>query len=135
MGLALFRFFCATPRLMARTLVRRMMPGMSSRRARRDMALVLFSAVRARALSLSWISPRCAVEVSSLIIGNDSGVITRLLSIGSGRGMRIESRAGARPVCTTINTSLSPGLALFLSRSSRACSSSGVFGRSSAALR
>ncbi|PAV68771.1 hypothetical protein WR25_24802 [Diploscapter pachys] len=77
----------------------------------------------------------CAVEVSSLMIGNDNGVITRLSWIGSGSGMRIESRAGARPVCTTISTSLSPALALFLSSSSSAWSSSGVFGRSSAALR
>ncbi len=40
-GLTLFRFFWAMPRLIARTLLRRMMPGMSSRSARLDMAVVL----------------------------------------------------------------------------------------------
>ncbi|MNF14432.1 hypothetical protein D3C80_2166540 [compost metagenome] len=69
-----------------------------------------------------------------MINGNDNGVITRLPLIGKGRGMRIESRDGARPLCTTIRMSLSSLLA-GLSRSRRACSSNGVLGRSSAALR
>ncbi|MNC79218.1 hypothetical protein D3C75_1316390 [compost metagenome] len=70
-----------------------------------------------------------------MITGNDSGVITRLPLIGNGSGMRTESRAGARPLWITISTSLSVVFAAGLSSSSRACSSSGVFGRSSAALR
>src|SRR3546814_2406927 len=42
-GLVSLICFCATPRVIARTVVRKMMPGMSSRRPRRDMAVVLLS--------------------------------------------------------------------------------------------
>ncbi|MNN38492.1 hypothetical protein D3C81_1524910 [compost metagenome] len=126
--------FCATPLVIARTVVRRMIPGMSSRRARRDIAVVLLRAVRSTCWPSTPICANGAVEVSGLMIGNDSGVITTLFEIGNGSGTRIESRAGARPLWTTMRMSLSSDLP-GLSRLTSACSSSGVFGRNSAALR